>query len=69
VLLAPRDPAHTDLEVTADAPRPSAPARPTEDLATRLAKLEQKYRHELLPEDKRLGRRERIVRLRRKLGR
>lgn len=46
----------------------SAPAYPTKDPATRLAKLEEKYRHELLPEDERLELRETIVRLRRRLG-
>ena len=44
----------------------SAPAHPTKEPATRLAKLEEKYRHELLPEDERLDLRETIVRLRRK---
>ena len=52
-----------------DAPKSSAPARQTEDPATRLAKLEEKYRHELLPEDDRLEFREAIVRLRSRLGR
>jgi hypothetical protein len=51
-----------------DAPKSSAPARPTEDAATRLARVEEKYRHELLGEEKRLELRESLVRLRRKLG-
>jgi hypothetical protein len=62
-----RGPAHTDLEVTVDAPKSSAPACPTKDPATRLARLEERYRHEILGEDERLELRERIVRLRRKL--
>jgi hypothetical protein len=60
------------LEVTVDAPKSSAPAsapaRPTKDAASRLAKLEEKYRRELLPEDERLEPYEAIVRLRRRLG-
>ena len=35
---------------------------------TRLAKLEETYRHELMGEDERLRLRETIVRLRRRLG-
>jgi hypothetical protein len=46
----------------------SVPAHPTKDPATRLQRLEEKYRHELLPEDKRLELYEVIVRLRSKLG-
>ena len=46
----------------------SVPAHPTKDPATRLAKLEEKYRRELLPEDERLELYERIVRLRHRLG-
>ena len=46
----------------------SAPARPTEFPATRLTKLEESYRHELMPPDERLELRERINRLRRRLG-
>jgi hypothetical protein len=52
-----------------DAPKSSAPARPTKDPATRLAKLEERHRHELLPEGERLELREAMVRLRRRLGR
>ena len=37
-----------------DAPKSSAPARPTEDPKTRLAKLEERYRHEIFGEDERL---------------
>lgn len=51
-----------------DAPKSSAPVRPTLDPATRLAKLEEKYRHEILGQDERLELRESILRLRRKLG-
>jgi hypothetical protein len=51
-----------------DAPKSSVPARSTEDPATRLAKLEEKHRHELLGEDERLELWEAIVRLRRRLG-
>ena len=51
-----------------DAPKSSAPALPTPDPATRLTKLEEKYRHELLLEGERLELREIIVRLRRKHG-
>ena len=50
-----------------DAPKCSATAHPTLDTATRLAKLEKKYRHELLPQDDRLELREAIGRLRCKL--
>jgi hypothetical protein len=46
-----------------------APTRTPEDPATRLQRLEEKYRSELLPEDERLELYEVIVRLRRKLGR
>jgi hypothetical protein len=45
----------------------SAPRVPTKDPATRLAKLEEKYRHELLSEDERLQVYEAVVRLRRQL--
>jgi hypothetical protein len=37
-------------------------------IAERLAKLEEKHLHELLPEEERLELRERILRLRRKLA-
>jgi hypothetical protein len=50
-----------------DTPKSSASRAPL-DPKTRLERLEEKYRHELLPEDERLELRERIVRLRRKLG-
>jgi hypothetical protein len=49
-------------------PKSSAPARPTLDPATRLAKLEEKYRHEILGEDERLELKDEISHLRRKLG-
>ena len=52
-----------------DAPKSSAPARPTKDPATRLAKLEEKYRHELADDDTRQEWRDQILRLRRRLGR
>ena len=51
-----------------DAPKSSVPARPTEDAATRLARVEEKYRHELLGEDERLELKDEISHLRRKLG-
>ena len=51
-----------------DASKSSAPARPTLDPATRLAKLEERCRRELLGEDERLELRESILRLRRRLG-
>ena len=51
-----------------DAPKSSAHASPTLDPATRLAKLEEKHRHELLGEDERLELWEAIVRRRRRLG-
>ncbi len=51
-----------------DAPKSSAPPRPTEDPTTRLAKLEEKYRHELLNEEERCELADRVARLRRKLG-
>ncbi len=49
-----------------DAPKSSAPARPTLDPATRLAKLEAAYTRELMSVDERLDLRERIIRLYRK---
>jgi hypothetical protein len=45
----------------------SAPAHTPKDPATRLAKLEEKYRRELMDYDARLELRESISRLRRKL--
>ena len=51
-----------------DAPKDSAPARPTKDPTTHLAKLEEKYRRELMGEHERLELRESILRLRRRLG-
>jgi hypothetical protein len=50
-----------------DTRKHNAPRAPVEP-KTRLMKLEERYRHELLPEDARLELRETIVRLRRKLG-
>ena len=44
----------------------SAPAHPA--TAEKLAKLEERYRHELMDAEERLKLRERIVRLRRRLG-
>ena len=52
-----------------DAPKSSAPTRPTLDSATRLAKLEAAYALELMSVEERLELRERIIRLRRKLSR
>ena len=49
-----------------DAPKSSAPVRPTLDPVIRLAKLEAAYAHELMSVEERLDLRERIVRLRRK---
>ena len=51
-----------------DAPKSSAPVRPTLDPAPHLAKLEEKYRRELMGEHERLELRESILRLRRRLG-
>jgi hypothetical protein len=47
----------------------SAPARTPEDPATRLAKLEERYRHELADDETRQEWRDQILRLRRRLGR
>jgi hypothetical protein len=52
-------------ETTVDTTKSSAPACPPETEA-RLAKLGERYAHELLPEEERLELRERILRLRRK---
>jgi hypothetical protein len=46
----------------------SAPAHPTKDPARRLAKLEEKLRHELLSEEKRCELADQVVRLCRKLA-
>lgn len=51
-----------------DAPKSSAPARPTLDPANRLTKLEERYRQELLGEEERLELWEIILHLRRRLG-
>ena len=45
----------------------SAPAHSTKDPATRLAKLEERLRHELLSEEERCELADQVVRLRRKL--
>ena len=50
-----------------DAPKSSASRAPV-DPKTRLERLEEKYRHELMGEDARLELRESILRLRRELG-
>ena len=50
-----------------DHPESSASRAPV-DPKTRLERLEEKYRRELLPEDERLELRESILCLRRKLG-
>ena len=50
-----------------DRTKSSAPARPTTDPATRLVKLEERYRHELLGEEERLELWESMGRLRRRL--
>jgi hypothetical protein len=47
-----------------DTTKSSAPAHPAE---TRPAKLEERYRHELMGEEERLELRERIIRLKRKV--
>jgi hypothetical protein len=44
----------------------SAPVHPS--TAEKLAKLEERYRHELIDDEERLQLRERTLRLRRKLG-
>jgi hypothetical protein len=46
----------------------SAPARTPKDPATRLAKLEAAYAHELMSVEERLELKDEISRLRRKLG-
>jgi hypothetical protein len=51
-----------------DHPKDNAPRVPTEDPAIRLAKLEASYAHELMSVEERLELRERIVRLRCRLG-
>jgi hypothetical protein len=52
---------------TVDSTKDSAPAhQPT--IAKKLAQLEDKYRHELLSEEERQEVRDRVIRLRRKLG-
>lgn len=49
-----------------DTTKSSAPAHPAE---TRLAKLEDRYRHEIMGEEERLELRERIIRLKKKTER
>jgi hypothetical protein len=56
------------LEVAVDTPKDSAPARAPEDPNTRLQRLEEKYRRELLTEDERLEVLDKVLRLRRKLA-
>ncbi len=50
-----------------DTPKSSAPARTSKDPATRLQRLEEKHRRELMGEDERLEVYEAIVRIRRRL--
>jgi hypothetical protein len=52
-----------------DTSKDNAPRVPTKDPATRLQRLEEKYRREMMGEDERLQVYEAIVRLRRRLGR
>jgi hypothetical protein len=52
---------------TVDEHQSSAPAHPSTE-EERLAKLEERYRHELMDAEERLELRERIVCLRRRLG-
>ncbi len=51
-----------------DIRKSSAPARPPKDAPTRLVKLEEKYRHEMMRQDERLELFEEILRLRRSAG-
>jgi hypothetical protein len=53
----------TESRSTVDTTKSSAPAHPAE---RRLAKLQERYAHELLPEEERLELRERILKLRKK---
>jgi hypothetical protein len=50
---------------TVDEHQSSAPAHPSTE--EKLAKLEERYRHELMDEDERLELAERIIRIRRRL--
>jgi hypothetical protein len=43
-------------------PRPTVPPK------ERLARLQERYRHELMDEEERLGLRDQVIRLRRRLG-
>ncbi len=51
-----------------DAPKSSAPARPTKDPATRLVELEERLANEVLDEEKRCELADLVARLRRRLG-
>ena len=70
VFAAPRDPAHTDLEVTVDTrrippagdPFTAKQHEPTE--VKRLAALEDQLAHEIMPDEERQELRDRILRLR-----
>ena len=75
VSAAPRDPAHTDLEVTVDTTRippagdPCAAKQhePTEE--KKRAVLEERLSHELLPDEERQELRDHVLALRRRLER
>jgi hypothetical protein len=68
VLITPRSPAHTDLEVTVDTPKSSVSRAPV-DPKTRLERLEERYRHELMGENERCELYGRIVKMRAKIKR
>lgn len=71
---APRDPAHTDLEVTVDTTRippagdpfTATQHEPTEE--KKLATLEERLAHELMDDEERQHLRDQVLRLRRRLG-
>ena len=46
----------------------SAPAHPSTEGEAKLAKLEERYRHELMDDEERQELRDRVLRLRRSLG-
>jgi hypothetical protein len=58
----------TERKPTVDEHQSSAPAHPSTEGEAKLAKLEERYRHELIDEDERLELRERILRIRRRLN-
>jgi hypothetical protein len=57
----------TERKPTVDEYQSSAPAHPSTE-AKCLARLEERYRHELMDEDERLELAERIIRIRRRLN-